>query len=475
MPPFADAQHHFDWVADHDAGVRKKQRAFHRQLLEFHRRKIPPGNSVLECGCGVGNLLRGVQPSRGVGLDLSSKMVEKARELHHDLPNLKFERGDVLQPSIDEQFDYIVCSYLIGYVADVEKALRVLRGFAHPRTRLVLTSLNNLWLWPLKWAQAVGFVSPQPESNWLSMADLRNLLELAGWEIIETGSEQLLPFDLPLVSPLLNRFVVKLPFFRHFGVTLTIVARPRAVPLLAGPVSCSVIVPARNEAGNISAAIQRIPVLGKRTEIIFVEGNSSDQTWEVIQREVAAYHGPHSLKAVQQPGRGKWDAVKCGFALAEGDVIVVQDADLTAPPEDLPKFFAAIAEGTTEFANGCRLVYPMEKQAMQLLNFFGNKFFAVALSYVLGQPLKDSLCGTKMMLRRDYYRIIQRTAEFGEFDPFGDFQLLFGAALLNLRIRDIPVRYKDRTYGTTNISRFSHGWLLLRMTCFALFRIKFAH
>jgi len=284
---------------------------------------------------------------------------------------------------------------------------------------------------------------------------------------------QLFPFDWPLIAPLLNHIVVRLPFLRIFGITLWITARPRRRLPAPGPISCSVIVPARNESGNIRAALDRIPTLGRQTEIVFVEGNSRDDTWAVIQREVAAYRGPHLVRAIQQPGRGKWDAVRSGFALARGDVLVIQDADLTAPPEELAKFHEALMAGAAEFVNGSRLVYPMEARAMRFLNLLGNKFFALALSYVLGQPVKDSLCGTKMILRSDYERLLRRIAVLGDFDPFGDFNLLFGAALLDLKIRDLPVRYKDRTYGETNISRFSHGWLLLRMTWFALWRLKF--
>jgi glycosyltransferase involved in cell wall biosynthesis len=233
-----------------------------------------------------------------------------------------------------------------------------------------------------------------------------------------------------------------------------------------------VIVPARNEAGNVRAALERIPVLGRRTEVIFVEGHSKDDTWATIQRECAAYRGPHAVRFIQQRGKGKWDAVHAGFAIARGDVLVIQDADLTAPPEELPKFFAAITSGTAEFANGSRLVYPMEDRAMRFLNLLGNKFFALSLSFVLGQAVKDSLCGTKMLLRSDYERVLRRIAPFGNFDPFGDFNLLFGSALLDLRIRDVPVRYKDRTYGETNISRFRHGALLFRMTWFGLWRLR---
>ena len=464
---------HFDWVAENDAHARALQRGFHAQLLALHRRHIPEGSRVIEWGCGAGDLLAGLRPARGLGLDLSPKMIARARTRHGASPSLEFRVGDVHTDRLDEPFDHVVLSHLVGYLTDIQVALRQLHACAHPRTRLHLTSLNILWDFPLRCGVALGAVMRQPASNWLSLADLVNLVELAGWEVVTSETAQLLPFEVPLLANLANGMLVRLPFVRHFGLTLSLTARPRRPCPATGEISCSVVVPARNEAGNIAAALQRIPVLGRRTEVIFVEGNSTDDTWAVLQRELAAYRGPHLVSVLRQPGRGKWDAVRTGLAVARGDVLVIQDADLTAPPEELPKFFEAVETGTVEFANGSRLVYPMEKQAMRLLNFFGNKFFALVLSYVLGQPVKDSLCGTKMLRRDDYVRLLQRIAPFGDFDPFGDFNLLFGAALLDLRIRDIPVRYKDRTYGETNISRFRHGWLLLKMTWFGLWHLKF--
>ncbi|MBL9214680.1 MAG: glycosyltransferase [Opitutaceae bacterium] len=464
---------HFDWVADHDARARREQRGFHAQLLHQHRFHIPEGASVLEWGCGAGDLLAGLRPARGLGVDLSPRMLARARERHGAAPGLEFREGDIGQDRIDEPFDHIVLNYLTGYLPDIQQALGNLQASAHARTRLHLTSLNTPWQFLLRLCVQSGIVMPQPPSNWLSLEDLVNLLELSGWEVVRKETIQLLPLEIPLLSSLCNRMAVRLPLLRHLGVTLWITARPRRPRPVTGEISCSVVVPARNEAGNIRPALERIPVLGRRTEVIFVEGNSRDDTWEVIQREVAAYRGPHLVRAMQQPGRGKWDAVRTGFAAAQGDVLVIQDADLTAPPEELGKFFQCLTDGTAEFVNGSRLVYPMEKRAMRFLNLLGNKFFATALSYVLGQAVKDSLCGTKMILRSDYERLLRRITVLGDFDPFGDFNLLFGASLLNLRIRDLPVRYRDRTYGETNISRFAHGWLLLRMTWFALRRLKF--
>ncbi len=465
-----DYRKFFDWVAENDSRPRRWQSGFHRQLAALHRHHIPENSSVLEWGCGTGDLLKSLKPARGLGVDISDKMIAKTNP---DTQGCEFRQGDLHDTIIEEKFDCIVASYLTGYLTDIQKCLENLNKSTHSRTRLYISSLNTLWHPLLVLGQGIGAVVRQPPSNWLSQGDLLNLLELSGWEVITTSAEQLLPFRIPLLNGLYNRFLVRLPVFRHLGATIFIVARPKSKPSLDSEISCSVVVPARNESGNIRAALERIPTLGQRTEVIFVEGNSTDDTWEAIQRETAAYEGPHKVSFCQQPGKGKWDAVFTGFGKASGDVLVIQDGDLTAPPEDLPKFFDAIAAGSAEFANGSRLVYPMEKQAMRFLNFLGNKFFAIALSAVLRQPIKDSLCGTKMLLRTDYQRLLIRIEEFGDFDPFGDFNLLFGSALLDLKIRDIPVRYRDRTYGETNISRFRHGLILLKMTWFGLRKLRF--
>jgi SAM-dependent methyltransferase len=471
-PPELTLREHFDRVADHDKGPRRWQRGFHAQLLRHFRHQIAEGSRVLEWGCGAGDLLAGLKPARGLGLDFSPRMIARAIGRHGGCPAIEFRGADIETDPVTEPFDHIILDYLTGYLPDIQSALKSLHAAALPRTRLHITTINTLWLFPLRLAAGSGLVSPQPPSNWLSHDDLFNLLELAGWEVVAFEHLQLFPFEAPLVSGLANRLLVKLPLIRHLGATVAITARPRQAPVLPGEVSCSVVVPARNEAGNIRAALERIPVLGRRTEVIFVEGHSTDDTLATIQRETAAYRGPHLIRVLPQTGTGKWDAVRTGLAAAQGDVLVIQDADLTAPPEDLSKFFDALASGTAEFVNGSRLIYPVEKGAMQFLNMIGNKFFSRALSYVLGQQIKDSLCGTKMLLRSDYERLSRRIAPFGAFDPFGDFNLLFGAALLNLRIRDVPVRYKDRVYGRTNISRFRHGWMLLKMTWWGLRHLR---
>ncbi len=342
---------------------------------------------------------------------------------------------------------------------------------ATPSTRLILNFYNSLWRPLLFLADMLGVRSRNPESSWLSRADVANLLKLAGWSVISMQPKMLCPFKIPLIERIFN--AVLAPLLSHFCLTIFALARPAPVKQTgAAAPSVSVVVPARNEAGNIEAAVRRTPNMGAWTEIIFVEGGSTDNTWAEIQRVAAANPGLR-IKTLQQTERGKGNAVREGFAVAEGDILMILDADLTVPPEELTKFYDAVASGHCEFANGCRLVYPMERQAMQFLNLIANKFFGIAFSWLLNQRLKDTLCGTKVLHRTDYLRIAANRDYFGNFDPFGDFDLLFGASRLNLKISDVPIRYRDRTYGSTNIQRWKHGMLLIKMVAFAARKLKF--
>jgi glycosyltransferase involved in cell wall biosynthesis len=212
--------------------------------------------------------------------------------------------------------------------------------------------------------------------------------------------------------------------------------------------------------------------MGRGTELVFVEGHSHDNTYETI-KEVIDAHPEWRCQLLQQKGVGKGDAVRLGFEKANGDVLMILDADLSVPPEDLPRFYEVLRSGKGEFINGVRLVYPMEKEAMRFMNLVGNKFFSLAFSWLLEQKIKDTLCGTKVLWKKQYNTIVSNRRYFGDFDPFGDFDLLFGAAKLNLKIMEMPIRYRERSYGTTNISRWKHGWLLLKMVLFASRRIKF--
>ena len=440
-----------------------------KRVFEF---LIPPGKRVLEIGCGRGDLLSALNPTHGVGIDLSSEMIEIARA-HH--PNLTFEVLDATDSALSKlggSFDHIILSDVANDMWDVQTVLERLRPLCTERTRIAINHYNTLWRLPLGIARRLGLATPLQLQNWLSASDVSNLLNLAGFEVIKQWGEILLPIPIPFVSKFANRFVVKLPFFRNLALTNFVIARTTEFAAPAEAHRVSVVVPARNEAGHIEGIVARTPELGLGTEILFVEGGSTDDTYEVIERTIAA--NPHrNMKLLKQSGKGKGAAVRDGFAAANGEVLMILDADITVPPEDLERFYNALVTRRAEFINGVRLVYPMEERAMRLLNLFGNKFFSVAFSWLFGQPIKDTLCGTKVLWRHDYQEIAARRSYFGSIDPFGDFDLLFGASLLNLKIIDVPIRYRERAYGDTNISRWSHGWLLLRMLFLGARRLKF--
>jgi SAM-dependent methyltransferase len=447
--------------------VRENGRHYQQLLRKQYAFWVPPGLRVLELGCGLGDLLAAVKPARGVGVDFSPAMVALARERH---PGLEFQVADAVEYASAEKFDYVLLADLVNDLPDVQAVFERLQSVAHPRTRLVVSFFNNLWRPVLNVAAKLGLKSPTLLQNWLSKDDVTNLLHLAGWEVIKTDTRILWPVRTPAWSWLCNRLLA--PLLPPFCFTIGLVARPRPQALPTARYRCSVVIPARNEAGNIEDAVRRTPEMGLGTEIIFIEGHSTDDTWGEIQR-VAAKYPQRTIKVLKQQSRGKGGAVREAFAAATGDLLFILDADLTMPPEELPKFYEAARSGTAEFVNGVRLVYPMEEQAMQFLNMVANKAFGLSFSWLLGQKIKDTLCGTKVLFRADYEAIARNRAYFGEFDPFGDFDLLFGAAKLNLRMVDLPIRYRARTYGQTNIHRWSHGWLLLRMVVFAARRLKF--
>jgi SAM-dependent methyltransferase len=438
---------------------------YHRRLQEIYRFHVGPNQKVLEIGCAEGNLLAALKPARGVGIDFSEEMLCRARELH---PELEFIHADAHDLSeVNETFDAIILSDLVNDLWDVQRVFEQIKRLCTPHTRIILNVYSRLWQFPLSFARKLNLASPNLYQNWLTRDDVNGLLRLAGFETIRVTQEVLWP--LPL-GGLANRFLVRLWPFYELALSNLVIARP--APERAQEPVVSVIVPARNESGNIKAIFERTPRMGRETELIFVEGHSKDDTYAAIEREIAAHPSSPSL-LLQQTGIGKADAVRLGFAKARGDILMILDADLTVPPEDLPRFTEALVSGKGEFINGVRLVYPMEKEAMRTLNFLGNKFFSVAFSWLLGQPIKDTLCGTKVLWKQDYEQIAANRSYFGDFDPFGDYDLIFGAAKLNLKIVDLPIRYRERTYGSTNISRWKHGMLLLRMVAFAARRIKF--
>ena len=444
-------------------------RAYDRKFMRF---LIPPGKRVLELGCGRGDLLAALEPSRGVGVDFSAKTLARARELH---PDINFVLGDAEDPatlaSIEGPFDYIVIADTIGMFDDIDGTLRLVHRLCAPSTRIIIAYYSHLWEPILKVGEALKLKSHQPQINYIATADFLNLMDLADFEVISQEQRQLIPFRLFGLGPFINRFIAPLPGIRKLCLRTYLVGRP-VRQFSERKLSASILIPCRNERGNIENAILRMPRFGTSQEILFVEGNSSDGTFEECERVRDAYKDSWDIKVLKQEGKGKGDAVRKGFAAATGDVLMILDADLTMPPEALPKFHAVIETGKAEFVNGTRLVYPMETEAMRPLNLLANRFFAYLFSYLVNTRLTDTLCGTKVILRKDYEVLARERDYFGNFDPFGDFDLIFGAAKQNLKVIETPIHYRARTFGETQISRFRDGWLLLKMVWFAYRKLK---
>lgn len=461
---------HGDYVAGKYGNRKDFSSYYHERLGQILQFVVPTGQRVIEIGCGRGDLLASLKPSYGVGVDFSGETIKLAKSFHSDL---HFIQADADELDLRDKFDFVILSDVVNELWDVQSVFQKILAFTTPRSRIVINFYSRLWELPLDIIRKSGLAKPMLLQNWLTVEDMKGLLSLAGFETIRQWDEIIWPLRTPVIASFMNRFIVKIWPFKIFALTHFIVAKPRTPDSTAGELpKVSVIIPARNEAGNINKIFERVPQMGRETELVFVEGGSTDDTYNVIEKAIA--NNPHRVaKLLRQTGKGKGDAVRLGFNNAGGDILMILDADLTVPPEDLPRFYNVLYSGKSEFVNGVRLIYPMEKEAMRFLNLLGNKFFSLFFSWILGQPIKDTLCGTKALWVADYKKIAANRSYFGDFDPFGDFDLLFGAAKLNLKIVEIPIRYRERTYGTTNIQRWKHAWLLMKMVLFSLKRIKF--
>jgi len=465
---FSELIQHWDTIANESFS--NSSSYYHRYLERIYKYMIPSGLRVLEIGCGKGELLASVNPKEGFGVDLSGEMIRQAKK---KFPQLQFIHSTGEDVRLEGKFDVIILSDLLNNVWDVQEILAHIRQYCNDSTRIVINAYSRLWQPFLNLARKVGLAAPMLPQNWLTVDDLKNLLSLEDFDVVQSSSEIILPVKIPLASYLANRYIAKIVPFTFFCLTNVLVVRKKPdLDTLPEKPRVSVIVAARNEAGNISEIFTRTPEMGGGTELIFVEGGSTDNTFETITKEIEKNFEKRAY-VYQQTGKGKGDAVRLGFSKATGDILMILDADMTVPPENLPMFFNALVTGKGEFINGVRLVYPMESEAMRFFNLVGNKFFSLVFSWLLGQPIKDTLCGTKVLTKENYKKIAANRAYFGEFDPFGDFDLIFGAAKQNLKIVDLPIRYRDRHYGETNISRWRHGAILLRMVIFAALKIKF--
>lgn len=447
----------------------KKNKYYYDYLTKNLRFIVEPGSRVLQIKCETGYFLNAVNPKYGLGVDSSKKMIDIAKDKY---PSLNFEVGSLEEFIPREKFDYILLIHALGDIIDIQKSLQNLKHAMTPRTRLVVMSYSRLWQPIISLSEYVKFKIKQPIQNWLSMQDTENLLYLSGYEIVKHSKLVLVPVNIFFISRFFNEVVSRFPFIENFCLNYLIVAKVIVHQANYKDHSISVIIPCKNEKGNIEGAVRRIPVMGRHTEIIFCDDKSNDGTAEEVLLMKQRYPDK-DIKLFNGPGICKAKNIWVGFEKAQGDILMILDADLTVIPEELPLFFNAMVEGRGEFINGSRLVYPMNENSMKFFNVIGNKFFSLLFSYILDQKVKDTLCGTKVMWRKDYFRIKKFIGKWGTEDLWGDYDLLFGAAKINLKIIDLPIHYFDRVYGKTKMTKvIKNGVRMLKISIAALFKLK---
>jgi hypothetical protein len=430
---------------------------------------IPKDSKILELGCATGDLIGNLHPSYGVGVDISDAMISAAKQKY---PNIDFICENAENYRTDKVFDYIILSGIVGSIENIQVLLEKAQKWSTPDTRIFIDFYNPLWYPLIKLGEKTGLKMPEMTKNWLSVDDLENFLYISGYQVIKRKYLMFFPKYIPLLTYILNKFIGNLPLLRRLSLNNIVIARP-AIPL-PDPEKrkCSVVITCRDEEGNIEGLVTRMPKMGANTEIIFVEGHSRDNTVARIQEMIAKYP-EKDIKMLKQKGIGQGDAFRYGFDEANGDFVIWLEADLTTPPEEAIHFWNAYINNQGEYVNGSRFIYKMEKSAMPLFNFLGNRFFGILFTTLLKQRFTDTLCGFKAISKVNYIKIRKQIDFFGDFDPFGDFELIFGTIKNNLKVAEIPVHYQPRQYGESKaygqsfFSFMKHAWLLIRMSYIA--------
>jgi hypothetical protein len=459
---------HQDLVAGERSKWIRANRYFYGCLERLLQFIVEPDKRVLALRCEVGDFLAATKPAYGVGVDISDAMVTCAQSAHREL---RFAKSDPEDLELGETFDYIIFDHIFDTL-DILRAFQRVRAHCTADTRLIVINYNHFWQPALELATKLRLRSRFVEPNWVGENDIRAFLRLAGFQVVRKHRLVLFPKYLPLVSELFNGFLARLPGLRRLCLMQVMVARPLMAPRKAENVGVSVIVPCRNEAGNVQPAVERIPEMGRRTEILFCDDKSTDGTADEVRRMQRLYP-EKEIRLINGPGICKAENVWTGFRAAHGDVLMILDADLSVMPEELPVFFRGLVEGHGGFINGSRLVYPMQEQAMKFANMLGNKVFGVIFSFLLDQRIKDTLCGTKVLWRKDWLRLERHLGSWGIRDLWGDYELLFGASKLHLDIMEVPVHYQERIHGVSKMTKvFSNGWRMLRICWHAWIRLE---
>lgn len=414
---------------------------YHERIRKTFSFIIPPNKKILFLGADDAKILASLRPAKG------TVAISTAYESY--LPK--------------EKFDYIILNGVLGQTTDMLRILKNILRACHPSTRILIYQYNYLWQWVLAIAEKLRLKRKEGVQNWLSVNDLKTYLEGADFQVTRIFRRTIFPFNFFGLGRILNFIDAIIPFFDFLKLDQFIISRPE--PYLFPkelPESLTICITVRNEKGNIEKIVKSIPKICKEQEILFVEGHSTDGTRKEILRMINQYPDK-SIRVMGQPGIGQGDATRVGFKAAKGEIIIIYEGDGTSDPGDIKYFYDAMTSGRFEFIEGSRFVYPLDNKTMPVINQLGNIFFAKWFSFFLGQKTTDVLSGIKSILKKDYNLLFERWGFLGFEDPFGDFELLYGAARMGLKFGEIPMRYYPRTYGETKTKPFTHGLYLLKM------------
>lgn len=452
----------FDQLAPQRDKWIAKNAYYYEELYCLHEWLVENNKRVLDIGCGTGNLLSRVKPKEGVGIDFSFEMVKIASQ---KFPEFNFQVMDGQHLEFNRKFDYILMSNLVGYVDDVWQTFRSLRSVCHERSRIVITNYNYFWQPVMALAEKLGRKMPDRIQNWLPQEFIEHFLYLNGFTVVKKGKFLHLPLKLGGLAKILNRLFAQIPLLNSLALIEYLVAQPvflhEKTPTHK---SVTVIVPTHQEMGNVDTIVDLMPQIGDKTELIFVNLPGTDGTADKIKQRMKSYTGKLKIKYLEQSAKtGKIGALRLGVKAASGEIILIYDADVTVPPQDLIKLYLALVEKKSDIINGTRLVYPTEKGAMRFINHLGNLIFARLFTWTLGQHFTDTLCGSKGFWKKDFLEFEKTKIPIDNLDRYGDFYLLMGAYRRNLKIAEVPVRYKTRRYGDTKLNRVLNGWQFLRI------------
>ncbi len=432
---------------------KRKMAAYREHTIKFLSQVVPENKKVLLIGCLTSEILEALRPSYGVGLDVSEEAVRLARANCQN-PNVRYHCALPEEYKTTEKFDYVILLNVVDHSDDVLALVDSVSKFVHEDSRVILSMLNPLWHPLVKFASRLKIRIPDHKRNLVGSRILGTALEIKSFKVMDKCRRVLVPKRIPLFSWLCNQFLSRLPGFNSLCFIQYVTAKPAELKK-TNRSSCSVIIPCYNEEGNITECINRVPHMGSFTEILVVNDGSKDKTEEIVRNLTPTF--PNLTLITYAKNQGKGNAVLKGLRAAKGDVVMILDADMTVPPEELTDFFEALESKTADFASGTRFLYPMEREAMRLANYFGNILFSKLVEVIVGSECSDTLCGTKAMRKIDF-------ADFElEDSAWGDFDLIFHAARRKLKCVEIPVHYKSRVAGESKMKAFSSGISFLKL------------